>query len=380
MSATRRQSRPNVFEIDLDAIAGNVAEIRRFVGPDVRVFVAMKANAYGFGLLEVARVLEECGVDAMCVADLADAARLRDAGITSSILLYAGSHIDARFVGGVEELGLWVTVTDLEAAEAYAGLARSEITCFVKVDAGLERLGVPVSDAPSTLQRISRMSRLHVGGVYTHLHVPDGVVPDGYVQWQLERFGSLVRDARAAGLSVPVAMAASTPIVPDAGAAGFDAIDVGRLIYGSLPAGWDYGGRLRIRNAFSGLRSRLIQCKSIARSEHVVDAPFPIRSGMRIGIVPMGYADGLESLNCGVALVRERRVPMVAGSSLEHTRLDLTDVPEARTGDEVVFVGRQGAAEITPAEVLTYLGLQQPARMATAVRESVVRHYLRAAT
>jgi alanine racemase len=380
MSVIASQSRPNVFEIDLDAIAWNVAEIRRFVGPNVRIFVAMKANAYGFGIVEVGRVLEGSGVDVMCVSDVADAARLRDAGIMTPILLYAGSHIDARFVGGVEELGLWVTITDLEAADAYAKLVHSEITCFVKVDVGLERLGIPVGAASSALRRISHMSRLRVGGVYTHLHVPDETAPNGYVHWQLERFGSLVREARAAGVPIPIAMAASTPIVPNAGAAGFDAVDVGRLVYGSLRAGWDCGGRLRIRSAFSGLRSRLIQCKPIDRTEHVLEAPFGIRPGMRMGIAPMGYADGLESLNCGVALVHERRVPVLASSSLEHTRLDLTEVPDARVGDEVVFIGRQGAAEITPQEVLTHLDLRQPARMATAVRESVVRRYLRTAT
>jgi alanine racemase len=137
---------------------------------------------------------------------------------------------------------------------------------------------------------------------------------------------------------------------------------------------------MRIRNAFSGLRSRLIHCKSIARTEHLLEAPFRIRPGMRMGIAPMGYADGLETLNCGVALVRGRRVPVLGGSSLEHTRLDLTEVPDARVGDEVVFIGRQGAAEITPQEVLTHLNLGQPARMATAVRESVARRYLRTAT
>lgn len=377
MSSLPPQSRPNVFEIDLDAIAANVSEIRRFVGPRVRIFVAMKANAYGFGLVEVAGVLQECGVDTLCVADLADAARLRDAGITLPILLYGGSLIEAGLVRGIEDLGLWATITDLDAAMAYARLARSALACFVKIDVGLERLGIPVRDAAEALQQIATMLNLRIEGVYTHLHVPDGAITDGYVNWQLGRFGRLVDDARASGLNVPTAMAASTPVVPIAGAGGFDAIDVGRLIYGSLRAGRDRPEPMRIRNAFGALRSRLIQVKAIARSEYVAEAPFPIRHGMRIGVAPIGYADGLESLHCGVALVRGRRVPVVAASSLEHTRLDLTDVPEASVGDEVVFVGRQGDAEISPDEVLDHLDLGQPARMAIAVRKSVARTYLR---
>ena len=190
----------------------------------------------------------------------------------------------------------------------------------------------------------------------------------------------MVREARDAGLTFPIAMAASTPVVPVVGCGGLDAIDVGRLVYGSLRTTRDRTGSMHIRCAFGALRSRLIQVKDIVRHEHLAEAPIPIRPGMRIGIAPIGYADGIESLNCGHALVRGRRVPLVNGSSLEHTRLDLTDVPEAWIGDEVVFVGSQGGAEITPDEVLEYLDLAQPARMATAVRDSVARVYLRTKT
>jgi len=378
MSTIPHPSRPNTFEIDLDAIAANVSEIRRFVGPGVRIFVAMKANAYGFGLVEVACVLEECGVDTLCVADLADASRLRANGITLPILMYAGSRIDADFVRGVEGLNLWATITDLAAATAYSRLAASELGCFVKIDVGLERLGIPVGRAAADLRDVARLPQLRLEGVYTHLHVPDEAVANGYVHWQLERFGALVRETRDAGLSIPTAMAASTPVVPLVGSSGLEAIDVGRLIYGSLRATRDQSGSMHIRNAFSSLTSRLIQVKEIGRREHVAEAPFPIQPHMRIGIAPIGYADGIESLNCGVALVRGRRVPLLGGSSLEHTRLDLTAAPEAEVGDEVVFVGRQEGAVITPDEVLEHLALDQPARMATAVRESVARVYLRA--
>lgn len=377
MSKTYRHSRPNVFEIDLDAIVANVREIRRFVGPGVRIFVAMKANAYGFGLVEVADILEESGIDAMCVADLMEAARLREHGIETPILLYAGSAIDEEFVRDAQNLGLWLTIPDFEAAATYARLARSELTCFVKVDVGLERLGIPADEAGETLLRIGELPHLRLAGIYTHLHVPDEATQDGYVDWQLERFAAVVRGARAHGPSLPIAMAASTPIVPGKGPAGFDAVDVGRLIYGSLRVDRAQSGSLQLRNAFAGLRSRLIQCKSVSRSDYLEEAPFEVRPGMRIGIAPMGYADGLESLNCGVALVRGRRVAILPGPSLEHTRLDLSDVADGAVGDEVVFVGRQDNAEITPDEVLRHLDIRQPARMATAVRHSVTRVYLR---
>jgi alanine racemase len=370
-------SRPNVFEIDLDAIAANVLELRRFVGPEVRIFAAMKANGYGFGLVEVAAVLQQSGVDAVCVADLSDAARLRGSGISLPILLYGGNLVDATFVRGIEELDLWATITDIEVARSYSLLARSNVTVFLKVDVGLERLGVPVEDAADVLCDVLQLPQLRLEGIYTHVHVPSGTDTQEYVHWELARFAALLEEMRKRGVVPPVAMAASTPVLPIAGACGLNGIDVGRLIYGSLRSDRDSTGPMRIRNAFKSVRSRLIQCKAITRTEYLSEAPFPIRPGMRMGIVPMGYGDGLDSLNCGYALVRGRRVPLLAGPSLEHTRLDLTEVPEARVGDEVVFVGTQDGAEVTLDEVLEHLGFEQPARMAAAVRDSVRRVYSR---
>ena len=80
----------------------------------------MKANGYGFGLVEVASLLQDCGVDTLCVADVLDAYRLRTSGITIPILLYGGSHINAAFVRRVEKLNVWVTVTDVAAANTYS--------------------------------------------------------------------------------------------------------------------------------------------------------------------------------------------------------------------------------------------------------------------
>lgn len=381
LAATTEQpqrSRPNVFEIDLEAIAGNVREVRRSVGPDVRIFVAMKANAYGFGLSEVGTVLQASGVDAVCVADVADAVCLRAAGISLPILLYAANVVDEAYVAAVESLGLWVTITDLEAARRYSSLAHGVIGTFLKVDVGLERVGTPVQAALDVLVGLVGLPSLELEGIYTHVHVPRPSDEDGYVHWQITRFHAFLDAARTKNIVPRVAMAASSPVVPVAGAVGLNGIDVGRLIYGSLRTGRDPTGPMHIRNAFRSLRSRLVQVKPIRRTEYVAEAPFQIRPGMQMGIVPMGYADGLDWLNCGFALVRGRRAPLLAAPSLEHTRLDLTDVGGAEVGDEVVFIGRQNGAEITPDEVLEHLKIDQPARLATAVRHSVRRVYLEA--
>ncbi|HEY6057980.1 MAG TPA: alanine racemase [Candidatus Limnocylindrales bacterium] len=370
-------ARPNTFEVDLDAISSNVREVRRFVGPGVRVFAALKANAYGFGLLQVAEVMQDSGVDTICVADLSDAVRLRGHGIRIPILLYAGNLVDAPTVRAIEDLSLMATVTDIEIARAYSSLARHPLPVMAKVDVGLERLGLPIDGAAGVIRDVCRLPNLRLEGIYAHLHAAQPAGPPDYVQWQLGRFTAVLDEARSVGVDIGVAAAASTPVLPRYGTGGFNGVDVGRLLYGSLRSDRDATGPMAIRNAFRSLRSRLLQVKPISRTMHLAEAPFPIRPGMRMGIACIGYADGLDFLNCGYALVGGRRAPLLGGPSLEHTRLDLTDIPSAQVGDEVVFVGRQEAAEITPDDVLAHLGLEQPAKMATSVRDSVRRVYLR---
>jgi alanine racemase len=156
-----------------------------------------------------------------------------------------------------------------------------------------------------------------------------------------------------------------------------DAVDVGRYLYGIVRPGVEPSlADLGLRPAFRSLRSRLTQCKDIHRSEHAGEAPYPVRPGMRVGVAPIGFADGLAFLHCGEALVRGQRAPILGSLSLEHVSLDVSGIPGAGAGDEVVFIGRQGPAEITQEEVVAQQRKQlPPASLAASVRETVPRVY-----
>ena len=149
-------------------------------------------------------------------------------------------------------------------------------------------------------------------------------------------------------------MAASTSLLVQTRDYVLDAVDVGRFIYGlAAPASDLEFSQLGLRTALISLTSRLVHCKTIERGDLPESALSHFRPGMRIGVVPIGFADGLASWTCGSALVRGRRVPLIGEPSLEHARLDLTEIPDAQPADEVVFIGRQGNTEITAEEVLT---------------------------
>src|SRR5436309_1309421 len=177
-----RLLRPTWFEIDLDAAVDNLRAIRRLVGPGRKIVAVVKADAYGFGSLEMGRAFAAHGADALGVADLADGVRLRDAGLTLPILMYPNALPEAAD----DAIGadLIPTLTDLDAARAYDDAAARRARpadVFVKVDVGLERLGVPADQAVKLVLAIRDLAGLRLAGLCTHLHVPTGADP-AYVE------------------------------------------------------------------------------------------------------------------------------------------------------------------------------------------------------
>jgi alanine racemase len=368
--------RPNVFEIDLGAVAHNLDQVRRAVGPATRIFAALKADAYGFGLGAVAEVVAAGGGDAIAVADVADAVALRARGIDLPILLYAGNLAGPREIAAVEAYGLTPTILDRAGAAAYSAALGGRLGVFVKVDVGLERLGVAPEQAGGLIDHIRALPNLELRGLYTHLDVPAGPDVEGYLSWQLGRYRRLCEELEGRGVEVPLKMVASSAVLRATSEANLDAVDPGHFLFGLLPPG-PARLDLDLKPAFRALKSRLIHTRQVDRSEFRELAPIEIRDGLRIGVLPIGLRDGMASLTCGEVLVEGRRAAILGPLSLEHTRVDLTEVPAARVGDEVVIIGAQRGASITPAEVIEHQGLALQPALAMAVRPSVRRSYLR---
>ncbi len=363
----------NQVEIDLAAMAHNAREIRRLVGSECFVVAALKSNAHGFGLVEVATAVLAAGADAVAVVNLGDAIRLRRAGVTKPIMLYAGSVFDEATAAIVDELDLTVTVLDLGGARVLSARATRPIQYMVKVDVGLQRIGLYPNDVVAFVRSLAELPGLRFRGVYTHMHAVDSAEP-AYLDWQFGRFGEVIAALAEAGIPAPLTLAACSSVLMTTIAMNLNAIDPGRLFYGLLPPSPVQPGAT-FRPGFVRLRSRLVQVKPLLRAGYPEIAPFPVRPGTSMGIFPLGRSDGMEALNAGYVLVRGRRAPILIRPSLEHTRIDLSNIPEATVGDEVVIVGRQGDAEIAPAEVTTRLKMD-PGEFAVGLRGSIERRYL----
>jgi len=364
----------NYFEVDLGAIAHNTAQVRRLAGNETRIYAAVKANAYGFGVGEVADVVLASGADALALVEVADAVELRRRGIRQPMLLYSGSLATNHVIRACDEYGLMPTLVDWTGSAAYSSLASRPLKAFVKVDVGLERNGVASEAAVDLVKGIRKLPRIEIEGVYTHLHMPPELESSEYIDWQFQRFVNVLRALRADGINLPIQMAASSAVIRMTRDMMLNAIDPGHALYGLTAPGREQV-QLELRPAFGKLGTHLTQVKEFRRAEFAGRLPFEAASVTRIGVVPFGQAHGMAALNCGQVLVHGRRVGILGTPHVEHTRLDLSAVPDAGVGDEVVIMGCQGAAEIQPREVMAHQRMDRDMRLALEVRESVPRIY-----
>src|SRR5438093_7928735 len=290
-----RPPRPTTLEIDLDAAAANVRAVRRMVGPGRKIFAVVKADGYGHGAAELGAAFVANGADALAVADLAEGIRLRRHGIATPILVYPNSLPEAA-PDAIAHF-LIPTLVDLDAARAYAEAATEPCDVFVKIDVGLERLGVPAELAVKTITAMLELPRLRLAGLCAHPHAPDGA-DAAYAEWQLGRFTAAVDELEARGVRVPVRLLASSPFVLRFPETYLNAVDPGRMLYGITFPGET--SPVPLQPTLRALVSRVISLKDVAPRERFAElAPFPVTAPMRVGVIPMGSADGLAWLHAG---------------------------------------------------------------------------------
>jgi alanine racemase len=362
--------RPSILEVDLEAAAANMRAVRQFVGSQRKIYAVVKADGYGYGATELGAIFVANGADALAIANLGEGIRLRERGIAAPILVYPNAlPYTAR-----ETLanGLTPTIIDLETAREYSKAADGPCEVFVQIDVGTERLGVPAEQAAAFITKMLELPHLRLSGLYAHAHSTSDA---DYAHWQLDRFNAVVEALEGRGVAVPIRLLAASPFIMRFPQTFLGAVDPGRMLYGIT-----YPGEpptVPLRPVFRKLASRVIAIKDVFPRERFADlAPFPITALTRVGVIPMGTADGLGWLHTGRVLVRGKEVPVLARPALEHTRIDLTKVTDACLGDEVVIIGRQGDAEITTAEVADCHGLRLN-QIATTVGPRVGRVYIK---
>lgn len=343
--------RPTRVQIDASALKDNLALLKKWNGADAFFCPMVKANAYGHGEVEVARIVENFGVSAMGVALFEEGLALREAGIKSPILVFApvekASASAALTHGLIPVAG---RMEDLEALSEVGG--RAKIPLHLKFNTGMNRLGFDSEELIRVGDFLKAHPNLEVTGVCTHLtHGEEAHRPDGPSARQLQKFQKMsegfpgVRHVHKSASLAALAEHGGRKD-PDVGARP------GISIYG-LPQDGDRTAA-GIKPVLSW-KSALVRTHEVEKGQSVsYGARWTAARRSHIGVVSVGYGDGyMRALsNRGQMLFRGKRVPVVGSVCMDYTMVDLTDAchdgrPQA--GEEIVVVGRQGGQEITVA-------------------------------
>lgn len=338
--------------IDLGAIARNAVALARLVAP-ARLCPVVKANAYGHGLVPVARALEPHAAR-LCVYALEEAVALRDAGVTAPIHVLGPVPPSELVLAHANDLEITLWDDDAYARHAF-GVARrrsAPLRIHAKIDTGVVRLGVPSTNAAAVLARYADTPELAIVGAFSHLAAAEEL-DSTFTHQQLARFLAATAGL-GNGVERHIAATAAAMLWPET---RLDAVRTGIGIYGIWPSA-ETESLLRAQGVTLepalAWRTRIVAL-------HEIDAGTTVGYGRtwapvrrsRIATLPIGYAEGLprNAGNSAHALVRGTLVPLVGRVCMNMAFLDVTDVPDATPGDTVTLIGADGDAAITAEEL-----------------------------
>lgn len=324
-------TRPVEARINTAALAHNAA-LARELAPASRLMAVVKANAYGHGAVLVSRALQDA-VDAFAVASIEEAVELRDAGVSAPILLLQGVF-EPRELGVAAGLGLWLMVQNAEQAEwlLEANLP-ARVHCWLKVDTGMNRLGVAPADAPVLLGRLAASANCHGDVVLcTHFAAADNPA-DRRTPEQLDVFRSIpFAGARSAANSAGVLAWPRSHL---------DWVRPGYMLYGLDPMVASHPAPVQLTPAMT-LVAKVTALRDVAPGDAVgYGGTWVARRPARIATIACGYGDGYPrgARNGTPVLVRGARATLAGRVSMDMLTLDVTDIAGVRLGDEVTLWG-----------------------------------------
>ena len=348
-----------IARIHLQNIKFNIEGIRKTIGTERKILIAVKANGYGHGAIEVARMAEKIGVDWLGVATVPEGIELREAGIRLPILKFSPTFPEEMESAVINKLTLTVcekqNLIKLENACTSLGM---NVDVHLKVDTGMGRIGVSVEEAEDLAYFIeSECPHLHLDGIFTHLPVSDDGDPI-YTRDQILRFSEIVsRINNRIGRKVSLAHASNSGAILGHPSAWMDMVRPGIMIYGFYP-GEDTPQSISLKPGLSFITRVSFLKKVNAGTSIGYGRTWITPKDTWIATIPVGYADGFNRLfsNMGRVLIKGRSYPIVGRVCMDQSMVNLGPATDIQVGDEVVLIGKSGQEEITCDEWALKLG------------------------
>ncbi|MBF0450119.1 MAG: alanine racemase [Candidatus Magnetomorum sp.] len=343
----------NQLIIDLSAIVHNYKVLQQWAGPDTHLMGVIKSDAYGHGMIPVAHALESAGCQYFAVFDPLEGLLLRQKGFHQPILILMGVYPDTADEAIANDLISVVYRKDMVEYLSQAACQQGKPAQIqIKVDTGMNRLGVYPEDLAAFMALIQSLPGLVINGFISHFAVSEQ--PDNaYTERQMQKFVSAISSYSLNGMVSHISN--SGGIINHKGL-NYPIARAGIAIYGSPPdPGWSESSRLKPAMTF---QSEIIYLKTVPPEETIsYGRTYTTHKNTRVATLPLGYANGYNRKfsNKAHALVRGTYVPVIGRVCMNLTMIDVTDIPDVGVGDSVVLLGQQAQHLITVDELANHV-------------------------
>lgn len=342
-------------QIDLDAILHNMEQMQKRISRKTKIMGVIKTDGYGHGAVPIGRELEKLDVTwGYATATVEEAQVLRGNGLKKPILVLGASFPESYGLLAEEDIRATVfSLRQAQALEQYAKEAERKILIHVKIDTGLSRLGFQVAEeAADEIAQISAMPHIVIEGMFTHFAKADAR-DKTMANAQVHKFSQMREMLRERGVEIPVLHCSNSAAIIDMPAANMSVVRAGISLYGMWPSEEVQKNNLDLQPVLS-LKSRIVFVKELEAGRTIsYGATYETAGRERIATIPIGYGDGYpRSLsNKGYVLIHGKRAPICGRICMDQFMVNVSHIPEAKEGDTVVLVGRDGQEVISMEEI-----------------------------
>ena len=360
---THPQGHTSWVEVSLRALRHNLAEVKSFVGPSVKVMAVVKGDAYGHGAVGASRAFAEAGADYLAVTTLEEALEIREGGITTPMLVFSPllpDQVEAALANDLDQ-----TVCELALAESISRTAEKmgkTARIHVKIDTGMGRLGVAVDDCPDFMYRLANLSGMEVAGVYTHFaNALDQDISDA--RKQNARFAEVIELLKSKDMPAGLCHAANSAGLLRLNDAHYDMVRPGTILYGQYPTR-HIESRLNLEDT-SCLKARIVALRKLPAGSRVgYGSEYKASRPIIAAVLPIGYSDGFTLVPESIAqramrparmiaarllggrqvphvTIHGQRAPVIGRVSMQMCSVDVTHIPGVQLGDEAIIPSRR---------------------------------------
>lgn len=355
-------------EVDLKALEENIKNIKSCIKNNAKWCAVVKADAYGHGAIAVARKVIEQGADYLAVAVLSEAVELREAGITTPILILGASPVEAADT--IVDYNITQVVFTKEQAESLSLAARrrqKNVKVHMAVDTGMSRIGVRPEVAGEFAKAVAAMPNVELEGMFSHFALADAV-DKTFAYKQLDNFKLAIKKTEDAGVKIAIKHIANSAAILEMPEAHFDMVRAGIILYGLWPS--DEVKHVIDLKPIMELKAQIVYLKELHPGESIsYGCTFTAQRESKIGTLPLGYADGYTRMFSGKAQVEYngQRAPIAGRICMDQCMVDLTDISGIKQGDAVILYGGTGPSLDEAASWLGTINYELPCMLSPRV-------------